>query len=275
MSWILQGLVAGALLAYRGQRKKSLSKSGAVAGFVVAVLSWGSGPDFGLTLLFFYQTGSWLTKFGAKRKMALDANNTECGERGALQVLSCSAVATVLAVAYRVNARSWLLSSFVSFYACCAGDTWASEVGTLATTPPRLITTLRPVPPGTNGGVTAAGFVASAAAGVSVGLFYASVAAIFRGGPQDFVRWGLLGLCAGFVGSLADSLMGATLQRTRYDADKKRIVKDDDGDSERAVVICGRDILSNHTVNFLTATLTAAAGPFLDRAVTHCLYRRS
>lgn len=269
MSWVLQGVVLGAFLAHRALRKKSLSKSGAVAGFVVAVLSWSSGPDFGLTLLFFHQTGSWLTKFGASRKMALDANNTECGERGALQVLSCSAVATALAVAYRLEERPWLLSSYVAFYASCAGDTWASEVGTLATTPPRLITTLRPVPPGTNGGVTIAGLAASAAGGGAVGVFYAAVATIFRG-RQDFLRWALVGLSAGFVGSLADSLMGATLQRTRYDPEKKRIVKDD-AFLKGAVVTCGRDILSNHAVNFLTAALTAAAGPSLDRAVASFL----
>lgn len=42
-------------------------------------------------------------------------------------------------------------------FGCCLGDTLASELGILSTHPPILLTTLRPVPPGTNGGLSLAG----------------------------------------------------------------------------------------------------------------------
>ena len=66
---------------------------------------------------------------------------------------------------------------------CCAGDTWASELGTVistsfdAKTGPMLITQpWRYVPKGTNGGVSLVGLIASFAGGIVVGLaFYLGI----------------------------------------------------------------------------------------------------
>lgn len=57
-----------------------------------------------------------------------------------------------------------------SHFACCLGDTLASELGILSKTPPRLITTLKTVPPGTNGAISKVGTAASIGGGVIMGL---------------------------------------------------------------------------------------------------------
>lgn len=57
-----------------------------------------------------------------------------------------------------------------SHFACCLGDTLASELGILSRSPPILITTLKPVPPGTNGGMSVVGTLASLGGGLFMGV---------------------------------------------------------------------------------------------------------
>ena len=105
------------------------------------------------------------------------------------------------------------------FSACCNGDTFASEIGSvLSRSEPYLITTFKKVPRGTNGGISIIGSLASILGGTFVGLsFYVGIIlgsskiAFIESPSQYQFDVIFIGSLAGFMGSLIDSLLGKVL----------------------------------------------------------------
>lgn len=150
-------------------------------------------------------------------------------------------------------------------FACCNGDTWASELGILSKSEPVLITTFKKVPRGTNGGVSPWGLFVSFAGGLFIGLFYYIATAIFvdsesfQYAPVQFPII-LLGGFAGFFGSLVDSFLGATCQFSGQTAEGFIV----ENPNEAVTKIAGRfKLLNNHSVNLISCMITAVVTPAL------------
>ena len=169
-----------------GFRKRSLSFDGSVTAFFVGTVVFLANIPFGLVLIVFFVTSSKLTKIGAERKKKIEEGYAEGGHRTAVQVLANGGFGAAVALLWLFwfgavekpfGEEVWstyLAAAFLGFFACCTGDTWSSEVGVLVKSQPRLVTTCRRVPTGTNGGISMAGTAASAAGGLLVGLVYAT-----------------------------------------------------------------------------------------------------
>jgi uncharacterized protein (TIGR00297 family) len=259
------GLLLAGAVGLRGYRDLSLSPSGAIAAAVVGWSTLSSSFRAGLVLLGFFYVSSALTRFGDEDK-DVEEGHKKGGQRNWVQVYSNGAVPAILATSAAVISAgkdlailpvsssplySVLTAAFLGYIACCAGDTWSSEIGQLSDSEPRLITTLRPVRKGTNGGVTLLGLLSSCLGGLFVGiLFY-----ITGGSYQSQWKVVPLGMGAGLLGSLVDSVLGATVQFTGYNRKTGKITGTRGPDVSP---ISGSPLLDNNGVNVLSATVTSA-----------------
>ncbi|GAM27898.1 hypothetical protein SAMD00019534_110740 [Acytostelium subglobosum LB1] len=267
--WV--GVAIATLLALHGLRKKSLNMSGAIAAWFTGLITFTAGHTFAAILIAFYLSSSYLTKYKASIKKKLEEDHKVGGQRNYIQVFSNSLVGTVLALAHMLVSNSrwntyidsrypldvFLLCAFVGQYACCNGDTWASELGILNKTQPILITKLRRVPPGTNGAISPLGTFASLMGGLFIGVCYYVLSILFAPAnvtahqPQYPII--LLASFSGICGSMIDSLLGATVQYSGWDIKNNKVTNIQPKSKNNLIAhLSGADILDNHQVNFLS-----------------------
>lgn len=298
--------VLSCYLSIHGYSKKSLDISGSIAAILVGFISFATSYRFGLILIGFYYVSSKLTKWKEDIKAKLESNYQVGGQRNWIQVLSNSILATIIAGLYwfyvgedtilHVKFYNYELSLFdnlqdiqilqtylwllyLSHYAVATGDTWASELGILSKNKPRIVTSLflREVPKGTNGGMSLIGTCASVFGGWFIGVLFVLFEIILF--PNDLFLLSrkhmmIINFCMvnGLIGSFIDSLLGATLQATYYDNEKKCIISCHDIKRFKSMGsnvqhITGLNVLTNEQVNFVsilfTMMLSLVISPYL------------
>lgn len=192
-------VLACALAAAAVYRLGVLTAHGAAATFLIGVFIWQfRGLEWLVVLASFFVAGAAATRWRYAYKERVGVAERRKGKRSIENVIG-SSYAPLLFV---------LFSSPLGFLASVAAamaDNLASEVGVLSKRV-RIITTLKKVPPGTDGGVSLFGeFVAllgaAAIAALAPLLGVTSPAAM------------VLVTISGFAGSQFDSLLGATVER--------------------------------------------------------------
>ncbi|XP_016517891.1 transmembrane protein 19 isoform X2 [Poecilia formosa] len=275
--WLFSILVP-LMLTSRALKRRSLDRSGALGALLVGFVLTMANLSFFSALLAFFFTSSRLTRWGAEKKKKIDAEYKEGGQRNWVQVFCNGGVPTELALLYMIEvgpgeipidfgkqySASWMCLSLLGALACSAGDTWASEVGpVLSQSQPRLITTWKEVPAGTNGGVTPVGLAASFLGGATVGVAYFATQLLAVGDLQlADPQWPvvLYGGVAGLLGSMLDSLLGAHMQYSGFDSSIGKVVSYESATTRR---ICGKPIMDNNAVNLFSSVLVALFLPGL------------
>lgn len=258
----IEQLLLGAVLALGvgllGWLSRALATSGTAAAVVIGTLIFGIGglPWAALMIVFFF-TSSLLSRLFSGRKRSLKDLAAKGSRRDWAQVLANGGSGAFLAViSLLFPGQVWPWLAYAGSMAAVNADTWATELGILSPSRPRLITTGKPVPMGASGGITLVGTSATLAGGLLIAL----CGAVLR--PEVPAAGFLLSVtAAGLAGSLIDSLLGATVQAIYYDPAREKETEKQvfAADGRPAAPVRGWAWMNNDAVNFISSVCGALA----------------
>jgi uncharacterized protein (TIGR00297 family) len=212
LQMIIAAVIVGFTFGYFAFRAKTADLSGlfsaALVGIILLVFAAPQGPQWFLIMLTFFILGSSATKYKFEYKKRIGVEQGQSGARGYRNVFANGIIAAAAAVLFGVFQQPLFVVMYVGCVATAAADTLASEIGVTGGIP-RLITTLKKVPIGTNGGITVTGETVALFGGFVVSVVAMLLQVIT---PQMMVICTL----AGFVGTNIDSLVGATLENKGF-----------------------------------------------------------
>ena len=210
---VLLGLGLNLAVALGAMAAGSIDLGGAVSAVVIGtVITAGLGVGGFAVMMAFFVLGSLATRLGYRVKAARGIAQEKGGARGWRNAWANGAVPAFLAALaglIAVPLHDLLVLAYAAAVATAAADTCSSEVGKAYGRRTFLITSLRPVAPGTEGAVSLEG---------TLGGFLGGLAVAFTG-----VAFGLYGAreatlvgVAALLGSLAESVLGTVAERNGW-----------------------------------------------------------
>jgi uncharacterized protein (TIGR00297 family) len=255
----LIGFLVAAVIILFARRQNALTPSGAFLAVVFGTICAAAGWGWAVLLIVFFVSANLLSRYRRQlRAMRIDDFVEKGSTRDVWQVAANGAVFSGAALASLINASPAWLAAGAGAIAAVTSDTWSTEIGTVVNQSPRLITTGKVVSPGTSGGVTWAGSFAGLA-----GCALMAMVCLVAGWGRSVAAAAIGG---GIAGSLADSLIGATIQRKQWCPHCKKV-------TEQLVHSCGTITephggsrwIGNDAVNFIAAAVGAIAGIAVSR----------
>ncbi len=196
--------------------KQLLDLEGILLGLIVGVITYVLGGFYSfIAIVVFFIVAESSTKIARKIKV----NGKPHERRNIENILGNSGAALLSLALISVSPNI----AFFGSIAAALSDTISGEIGMLSKSKPRMITSFKEVEPGTNGAISLLGLIA--------GLMGAALIALIYFLASNNLLYAFYVFIAGFIGSLTDSFLGATLEK--------------------------KDLLNNTSVNFLASAFGA------------------
>lgn len=210
-SVLISGALVNLVMSTAAFLLGTVSVSGAIMGMLLGVTTyWAAGWQGFALMLAFFVVGTSATKIGYARKLGAGIAQERGGARGWQHALAnVGGPALMALLAWLTPFRELFLISLSGALATATGDTVSSEIGKAYGKRTFLITTLRPVPAGTTGAVSAEGTLAGVLACFGVALLARAL------GVVSPAWWMLVGL-AGSLGFFLEGYVGALFESSGW-----------------------------------------------------------
>ena len=246
---LLIGFIISGVIVYFSYKFGFLSFSGSLSAVFVGTIVLGfGGLNWGLVLLWFFVSSSLLSRIGKKQKVSLNSVREKGDRRDVWQVLANGSVASILVICHLISPEPIWYFLFISTMAAVTADTWGTEIGALSKSPERSIINFKKVPKGTSGGISFVGTLASL-----LGSFSLTVVGILsQFAPYKIRTDAMIFIClAGFLASLGDSFLGATIQSRYACSVCNKITERKIHCNQKTSLEGGLRFINNEVVNFL------------------------
>jgi uncharacterized protein (TIGR00297 family) len=207
------GLMLNIAVAVAGWLARTVSVSGGVAGVTIGTVIFAGAGWRGWLLLFIsFVAASVASRLGLRRKLALGIAEERGGRRGFGNAIANTGIAACWA-ALLVLGRDDYSAGFcylllTAALVAGASDTVASEIGKAWGRRTFLVTSFRPVRPGTPGAVSVEGTLAGIAAALGLAFIAASLGLL----EAPLMRSIGIVVTAATLASFIESVLGATLE---------------------------------------------------------------
>ncbi len=216
LSRLLAGFLAGCLISFVSLRLGVLSRSGAAATFLIALIVFGFGGWlWAIPILAFFILSSLLSKLKSVRRRSAEEHFEKTSRRDIGQVLANGGIAALCVLGYQFFEHTFWFIAYIGAIAAATADTWGTELGIAFGGRVRSVVSMDEVDPGTSGGVSLAGLLAGTAGGAIIGFTGSGFFIAQPGAAPSLSLLIAVGIVSGFSGSLIDSYIGA-LWQVRY-----------------------------------------------------------
>lgn len=254
------GFAFSFLIAYTALIKNSLTRDGAVGAVLMGTLMYATTGIYGSSIMvLFFISASALSHFKKGDKKGVAVQFEKDGKRDMFQVFANGGVGLIFSMIYSLTENPLYLILVSVAFASANADTWATEIGVLNKHDPISLKTFKRVAKGTSGAVSLLGTLAALGGALVIGMFSAVAVRFSRLDllSFDLSRIPFLVTLGGFMGSMADSVLGATLQGIFYD-------EVSEGETERRCsagkinrLIRGVAYINNDIVNFASIAIAS------------------
>ena len=213
MSLISNGFVFGFcinfILIYLFNRVPVMTRWGWISAGVLGSILWGCLSWQGwISVVIYLLFGSIVTKIGYKFKRKKGIAEKRGGRRGPENVWGSAATGLFFAIMIKLNFSNLLFYKigFAASFTSKLADTFGSEIGKRFGGNTYLITSLRKVDRGTEGGISLEGTIASAIGSIFMSLIMLLLSIVTT--RNQF----LIVSISGFLATISESIIGAKFQ---------------------------------------------------------------